>query len=49
MIRIAVVVLVIFSLCGCESIPLKEGGLAVGKNTIATIDDIGVGRVTNQF
>ena len=49
MIRVAVVILVIFSLCGCESIPLKEGGLAVGKNTTATIDDIGVGRVTNQF
>lgn len=34
---------------GCANLPLKEGGLAIGKDTTAGIDDIGVGRVSRQF
>ena len=34
---------------GCANLPLKEGGLAIGKDTTAGIDDVGVGRVTSQF
>lgn len=29
--------------------PIKDGGLKVGKDTTATMDDFGVARVTNQF
>ena len=36
-------------IAGCASMPLKENGLAIGKDTTAGIDDIGVGRVTKQF
>ncbi len=36
-------------LIGCSHVPLKEGGLEIGKDTTAGIDDIGVGRVTKQF
>ena len=36
-------------LSGCAELPLKEGGIAIGKDTTAGIDDIGVGRVTSQF
>ena len=45
--------LAILSICaslnGCANMPLKEGGLALDKDTTAGIDDIGVGRVTRQF
>ncbi len=34
---------------GCANMPLKEGGLAIDKDTTAGIDDIGVGRVSRQF
>ncbi len=34
---------------GCASIPLTENGLVIGKDTTASIDDIGVGRVTRGF
>lgn len=34
---------------GCENIPIRDGGLAVGKNTVVGIDDIGVGNVTSKF
>jgi len=34
---------------GCEGMPIKDGGLAVGKDTVATIDDVGVARVDNKF
>jgi hypothetical protein len=43
------ILLIVFSFTGCSNIPLKEGGLEIGKDTTAGIDDIGVGRVTKQF
>jgi hypothetical protein len=46
------ILLIIFALAyftGCSHIPLKDGGLKITEDTIAGIDDIGVGRVTKQF
>jgi hypothetical protein len=34
---------------GCSSIPLTEGGLVVGKDTTAGIEDLGVARLTKGF
>ena len=47
--RIIAALLLILLLSGCSGLPLKEGGLAIGKNTTAGIDDIGVARITNEF
>ena len=49
MIKLLTILLVLASLNGCANIPLKEGGLAIGKDATAGIDDIGVGRVTSHF
>ena len=44
------VLLVCLCFGGCSSIPLKEGGLEISKDTTLGIgDDIGVGSVTRQF
>ena len=34
---------------GCENIPIKEGGLAVGKDTVVGVEDMGVGKVASKF
>jgi len=34
---------------GCAEMPIKDGALTIGKNTTATMDDLGVGRVDNKF
>lgn len=34
---------------GCAELKLKEGGLAIGKDTTASLDEGTVARVTNQF
>ena len=48
--RIILVLLCALSLMsGCASMPLTENGLVVGKDTTASIDDIGVGRITKGF
>ncbi len=46
---ITAVIFISFCISGCQSMPLKEGGLEISKDTLAGIDDIGVGRVTRQF
>ena len=46
---IVVFFLVAFWLSGCAEFPIKHGGLAIGNNTTASIDDVGVGRLTSQF
>lgn len=43
------VLFICMAMAGCADLPLKEGGLAVGKNTTVGVDDVGVGRVTSQF
>lgn len=42
-------VTVIMILSGCESMPIKNGQLAIGKDTSATVEDVGVARVNNKF
>lgn len=48
-VRIFIACYLVFSLSGCADIPIKDGGLVVGKDTTAGIDDVGVARITNQF
>jgi hypothetical protein len=40
---------VIILIGGCSSLPLREGGLAVDKDTIVGIEDLGVASVTKGF
>ncbi|MDD5436208.1 MAG: hypothetical protein PHX20_01555 [Candidatus Omnitrophica bacterium] len=47
--RMILLIFICMSLNSCSHFPLKEGGLEIGKDTTAGIDDIGVGRVTRQF
>lgn len=47
--KLAVIVLSIF-LSGCSTTPkISEQGVEITKDTHASIDDVGVGRVTNKF
>lgn len=49
-VRVLSVILACLCFGGCSSIPLKEGGLEISKDTTLGIgDDIGVGSVTRQF
>lgn len=48
MMRLALPAALLF-LAGCAGMPIKDGGLALGKDTTATMDDFGVGRVDNKF
>jgi hypothetical protein len=34
---------------GCESIPIKDGELAVGKDTTVGVEDMGIGKVASKF
>ena len=36
-------------LAGCANLPLREGGLAVDKDTTAGIEDLGVASINRQF
>lgn len=49
MFRAVIAIFVLSLISGCANIPLTENGLVVGKDTTASIDDIGVGRVTKGF
>jgi len=42
-------VAVLLASSGCASLPLTEGGVVVGKDTTAGIEDLGVARVTKGF
>jgi hypothetical protein len=48
-VKILAIALLAVSLCGCANIPVKDGGLVVGKDTTASVDDVGVARLTGQF
>jgi hypothetical protein len=36
-------------LAGCSNLPVKDGGVEIGKDTTAGIDDFGVGRIDRKF
>ena len=46
---IFVVLLLALLVSGCAGLKMKDGGLVIGKDTTATVDEPGVARVTNQF
>jgi hypothetical protein len=47
--RIAFCISVLAFIGGCSSIPLTEGGIAVGKDTTIGIEDVGIASVTKGF
>ena len=47
--KLLIITILTLTLSGCCNIPIKDGGLVVGKDTTATMDGMGVARVTNQF
>ena len=36
-------------LSGCAKLELKDGGISFGKDTSATMDELGVGVIKNKF
>lgn len=48
-VRLFIIALAVCLVSGCANIPLREGGLAVDKDTTAGIEDLGVARVTRGF
>lgn len=46
---IGIVLTLSIFLSGCASLPLTEGGVVVGKDMTAGIEDLGVARVTKGF
>lgn len=49
MIKGILIIFAILLLAGCADMPIKDGGLAVGKDTTAGIEDLGVASITKQF
>ncbi|MCX5678213.1 MAG: hypothetical protein NTY76_03795 [Candidatus Omnitrophica bacterium] len=41
--------LLLFFCASCAKIPLKDGGLVIGKNTTASIEDLGVASLNSKF
>ena len=41
--------ILLWFLSGCANIPLKNGGLVVGKDTTASIEDLGVASLNSKF
>jgi hypothetical protein len=48
MLKIILLALVLL-ISGCAAMPIKDGGISIGKDTTATVDDFGVGRVDRKF
>lgn len=46
---IAALILLAFLVSGCESIKIRDGGLALDKNTTAGVEDMGVGKISRSF
>jgi len=44
-----VFILFICILSGCESIPIRNGEIAIGKDSTAGIEDVGIGKIKNKF
>jgi uncharacterized protein YceK len=47
--RMLIVIVICMILAGCESVPLKKGGLYVDQNTCVGMDDLGVAKIHNKF
>ena len=47
--RIFVVITICVILAGCESVPLKDGGLYLNKSTSLGMGDFGVAKMRSQF
>lgn len=46
---LAIAALAIFSCASCSKIPIKDGGLVIGKDTTASIEDLGVASLNSKF
>jgi len=49
MVRVLIFLFIALSLGGCSNIPIKDGELAIGKDTTAGIEDVGVACVNRKF
>ena len=49
MIKAALMLVSLVMLSGCANMHLKEGGLALDKDTTASIEDVGVASLNRQF
>ncbi len=47
--KIIIISLVSIFLTGCAGVPIKDGELAIGKDTTAGVEDVGVAKLTRQF
>lgn len=47
--KLILVVLGLAFISGCSNIPIKDGGLVVGKDTTASIEDLGVACLNSRF
>lgn len=48
-IRLLIAAGVTLLLAGCAEIPIRDGELALGKDTTASFEDVGAVRVTNKY
>lgn len=46
---LAAACLLLFSCASCAKIPIKDGGLVIGKDTTASIEDLGVASLNSRF
>ena len=49
MLKIFFAVVALFFVSGCAEIPIRDGELVMGKNTTATVEDLGAVRINNRF
>ena len=49
MAKLVVLVGLACMLAGCAGIPIRDGELAIGKDTTATFEDVGAVRVTIRY
>lgn len=46
---LAAACLLLFFCASCAKIPIKDGGLVIGKDTTASIEDLGVASLNSRF
>lgn len=49
MARIILAIFVTIFMSGCADIPIKDGELVMGKNTTASVEDLGAVSINNRF
>lgn len=47
--KILLILFAVFSISGCADIPIRDGELVMGKDTTATVEDLGAVRINNKF